>query len=452
MENITDKVGKNWKAIVGFLVGVLVLFNSYVYVSSGEFVRVQSPLGSHTWYTTEGIKFKIPFLSRTNTYNQNLTIAVTNNEDVAEAASGVMQPQLVTFADTYNVTLESTFRFRLNPDPAQLESMHDAVKNSTNLIGNTLMPFARDLLTITASQFKAETFMQGGANEFKTRMLDQAINGIYVTKREKIKIATEAADPDRDREAGRTKIGEQYTYQVVIQTDSNGNPLRTPTAIQDYGVELVPSGIALTEVEPEPELRNFMMDKQKRVRARAQIIEEQENERQQAITVQLKGQRELVEVQNKLRKEKEAAVINGEKAVELAQLQAEKETVERQKIADLAIIDKKRELQIAKDNENIQKANAIAAKYEAQAIKEVGFAEAEVDKAKLAAKQTNEGIYLAELEKEVNIAKYKALQNFKVEMPQYVSMGSKEGVQGSLAEMSNMIVLDKLETRISKQP
>ena len=73
---------------------------------------------------------------------------------------------------------------------------------------------------------------------------------------------------------------------------------------------------------------------------------------------------------NQLKIDKESAIIAAEKKVAEAKLQAEREIIERQKVADLAIIDKKRELQIAKDNEGIQKANAIAAKYEGQAILE----------------------------------------------------------------------------------
>ena len=124
-------------------------------------------------------------------------------------------------------------------------------------------------------------------------------------------------------------------------------------------------------------------------------------------------------------------IIAMEKQVEQAKLQAKKETVERNKVAQLAIIDKDRELQIAQANEGIQSANAKAAKYEAQAIKEKGFAEAEVDRAKLKAKQDNKDIYLAELDRDIQVKMAEVLPQVKITSPQIVMGGNNGGSQVS---------------------
>lgn len=181
-----------------------------------------------------------------------------------------------------------------------------------------------------------------------------------------------------------------------------------------------------------------MVDKQDRVRARAAIIEDQENERQKAITAELTGNRERIEQSNTLLIQKDAAIIRGEQAVREAELASEKETVERQKVASLAIIDKTRELQMAEANEGIQKAAAVAAKYEAEAIKEKGFAEAAVDKAKYQA--IDKQVLALEVDKAKALAMYQS--NMIVNMPTVVS--GNGGSANSLETMTTLKVMEQL--------
>ena len=324
--------------------------------------------------------------------------------------------------------------------------MHDKVKNRESLFGTTLLPFSQDLINFTASQFRAEDFMQGGQNEFKSRMIDQATNGLLVTRREKIIVESEQANRDSDRDSGGANVGEQFRYQVTVLEDKEGNPKRNVTAINAYNITIVPAGINLVDYAPEPRLRDFMTDKQDRVRARAKIVEDQENERQMAITAQLTGDRERIQKQNILLQAKDAAKIAGEKAVLTAKLEAEKQIVDQQKVADLAVIDKTRELQVSKANEGIQKANSVAAKYEASAIKEVGFAQAEVKKADYAA--IDKTILALEVDKAKALAMYQS--NMTVNMPTVVTNGGNSGSANSLEMMTTLSVMEKLGKSASK--
>lgn len=418
---------------VGILALVITGLNSYTSVGGGESVRVQNNLtGNATWYTSEGYKLKAPFMSTVHRYPQEVTVAITDNDELCDTASICGAPRQVAFADTYGITMETSFRYSLPKDPVNLENMHDKVKSVENLLGTTLLPFSADLVNYTSNQFRAEDFMQGGQNEFKSRLIDQATNGMIQTEREKIIIQTERSTLDTERGEG-TATGEQFRWEVVTKLDENGVPIRTPAAIEAYGITLVTSGINLVDYLPQPELRSFMMQKQERVRDRARIVEDQENERQKAITAQLTGERERIEKQNQLLREKDAAKVRGEQEVMQAELLAKREVVEREKEAQLAIIDKQRELQVAKDNEAIQAANAAAAKYEAQAIREKGFAEADVAKAALAAKESNKEIYLAELKLEEVKAMAEVLPKVKVDMPEIMMVGDT-GAKGSSVE------------------
>lgn len=443
-DQLLSKIGSavvssgKWGAIAAL--GFIVVINAFVVNPSGMSMRIQNNIsGGHTWKTTEGLAFKVPFGSTVVSYHQEGTVAVTDNEELCDSATSCIMPRAVGFADTYVIKMEASFRYTLPKDHTQLEVMHDKVLNEGNLFGNTLSPFSADLLNYTASQFRAEDFMQGGQNQFKNRLLDQVTNGLLITKREK-KLAEGIEQGDRadDRESGQTQVGKQYIYSVtIIEDETTGLPKRSPTAIAAYNINIVPSGINLVEYEPETRLKGFMTDKQDRVRARAKIVEDQQNEREQAITAQLKGDRQRIEKQNELLVQKDAAVIAGQQKVEVEKLSAEQAIVERQKIADLAVIDKKRELQVAEDNAGIQSANYDAAKFEAKAIKEVGFAQAAVDSAKLKAKKDNQVIVLAEYQNQQALATAEAMTKTNIQMPSMVMIGGNSDGSGNLDSLLN---------------
>jgi hypothetical protein len=155
----------------------------------------------------------------------------------------------------------------------------------------------------------------------------------------------------------------------------------------------------------------------------------------------LKGDRERVEAKQMMLKERDAAVIQADKEVQLAKKQAERETVERQKLADLAIIDKKKELQVATDNEGIQKANEKAAKFEAQALLHKGLAEAKVINAKYSALMKNKDIVMAEIQRDQTVVLSENLKDFKVELPTYYSSSA----DGSSQDMNSLkIIMDTM--------
>jgi hypothetical protein len=432
-----------WIAIVAVaLMLVITGLSSYTKVDSGESLRVQNNVTSEvSWYLTEGYRLKAPFVSNTIRYPQEITIGISDNKENCDTASVCAAPRTVTFADTYDMTLETVNRYSLPRSPELLEKMHDKVKGKVNLIGTTLLPFSQDLLAYTASQYQAEYFLQGQYNDFRNRLIDQAENGLIKTKRTKKLIVTEVANRDSDRESGRPVTGEQYKFEVEPVLDADGQFVRSPTAISEYGITLVPSGISIVDYVPSEELRAFMQDKQVRVRARAGIIEDQENERQRAITIELKGNADRIEKQNALLVEKDAAVLNGERLVETARLQAERETIERSKTESLAVIDKRTEQQMATANLEIQKANALAAKFQGQAIKEVGFANAEVTKANYNAIDKE----VLDLEVRRDIAKALYESDINITMPQYVG-GTGSGGNGmeSISAMSSLKLLEQL--------
>lgn len=422
------KVGK-WGGI-GLLTAIIAL-NSYITVDSGESVRIQNNFtGNAEWHTTEGMKMKVPFFSKVHIYNSVTTVAVTDDEGIIESASVSRQPMPITFADNYGGRLEGSWRVKLPSSPDDLEYFHQDVKSQENFEGNTLLTFAKDMMNLTTDQFLAQDFMQGGKGAFKQRLEDQGANGMLVTKRQKVQVLGQVADGSKASGRDQAKTAKQFVYKVVIQTDRDGVALRRQHSLAKYNIEVFQTDLG--EFTPSGDLVDYVSTIKSRERARAEVVANQSLERDKAVTEQLRGDRQVITVTNIALKAKAKAVINAEQQVELAELQATKETVERQKVADLAIIDKNRELQVAEANEGIQQANAVAAKHQASAIKLIGFADAAVDSAKLKAKQDNKTIYLAELNRDVAIQQAISMEKTTLDAPDTVIMGSMGGTTSDL--------------------
>ena len=403
------------------LFAIVFMFSSYSYNDSGVSTRLQQPIFGYKWIKEEGYFFKLPLVSRTKSYNQRGTIASTSNESIIETSLLYTAPANLQFADSYEMNVEWSMRYSIPTSDEDLEAMHKAVKSESNLLGNTIMPFATTLVADTAGQMLGGNFAQGGRNQFRSLVDNQSQNGMYVTKVEKVKINTERADSSKDRD-GDTKLDEQFVRKVVYITDANGRKERRSLSISQYGITIVPNSFNLLKAAPIGRLVDYIDRKQDNI---AKQIKQEENQkllREEAKTQQLEGERDLITKTNQLKIDKESAIIAAEKKVAEAKLQAEREIIERQKVADLAIIDKKRELQIAKDNEGIQKANAIAAKYEGQAILEKGLAEAKVTKAKYQA--IDKEIKLAELSLQETEALTKVLPSVRFDAPDVVINGS----------------------------
>merc|ERR1712118_629186 len=97
-------------------------------------------------------------------------------------------------------------------------------------------------------------------------------------------------------------------------------------------------------------------------------------------------------------RQKELVVISSQREVEVAKQVAERETIEQRKLQDLAVINKEKELAIAR-------------------------AELDMHKAKAA----NKEIFLAETQRDIAQTMYSNLKDFKVEMPHNVIVGAGSG-------------------------
>ena len=420
------------------LVLAFLSYNSFFYLEGGDFARRQDPTGSYSWITEQGPHFKWPLLGRLDRFPQYVTVNMTGQK--VETAYINTNPQSVKFADTYTAKIPMVLRYRVNPSADTLETLYRATKSIDGVAYNVLLPHARNMMIYTANQFQAEDYMQGGQNEFLSRLYFQGNNGFYITSREKRLVKGEVGYTDldsADSKAGTPQTGETYVYVVDIQLDKSGNPRTQTNSLAKYGINV--DDISLGEPEPDPQLTEFMKFKKDRILKRSRIVEDQRNEREQQITSRLAGERERIEARTVVLKAKDAAVISEEQKVAVAEQQAKLQKVLKGKDLANAIADLE-----------IQEAGFKAAKFEAQKIREKGMADADVTAAMYKAKDNK--VYMAELEVQNNKALYQALPNFQVTMPSIMNTGGSQGgtLQDNLSNMSSLFLLDRFKLKDSE--
>merc|ERR1712086_57233 len=119
----------------------------------------------------------------------------------------------------------------------------------------------------------------------------------------------------------------------------------------------------------------------------------------------------------------ELVVIANQRDVEVVKQVAERENIVQRKLQALAVIDKEKELAVAKAELDIQKADVLHAMYRAKA--------------------QNKEIFLAETQRDIATALYTNLKDFKVVMPAnvIVSGGGNGGDGGAGKLPSNLDVI-----------
>ena len=402
---------------------------------------------------------KLPFFTQVFPYKQATTInfsgIVRGNEVVALPDVGAFTRQQpateVAFADTYTGDIAATFRFRLPTDVDQMLALHSEFRGYDNMVDALLVRNAIDVTNVTATQYTGEEFFQGGVNSYKVQLADQLTNGLYETQRQKVIIDdTEIASVSPENsDANTLQNVTRKVWKNIVLTNAAGEPLRQENPLTRFGVDV--TQVTLGKAWASSELDTLLGEKRERIGRRIAAIEQLATAEAEANAVQQEEEIETVRQTQIAQRAKDLAVIVEQQAVAVAREVATRSRVQQEMSRDLAAIDKDRELAVAVADRNIQEATAEAAVYEAEAILSVGLAEAQVDQAKLEAKQAAKDIYMAEIELQIAEVMYPALNGVTIDMPDFYMGGTNtDGTTGgaipnSLEVFRTMSALQQME-------
>lgn len=401
---------------LGVLFGGVVVFDGYGTVDAGYYHIVQNSLtGTITPRMEEGIYFRVPFFNKTREYKRVFTASFDTEDD---GSTRDLDPIAVQFADTYSAQVPATFRFKLPADPNKFIALHREFRTFGNLVDSLITKNAKNVTVVTATQYTGENFFQGGLNSFKNQLEDQLQNGLYQTERRQVEVEVSglASVSVENEQAGKVEKQVQLIWKNVVVNDKNGMPMRLTNPLEEYGVTV--TQVTIDKPIPEKRLDSLLSEKKelvaKRITAKQKIDTARAEAEAAAQEMEIEKQRAIQLAQ----KDKDLAVIAEKKKVDMERQQAQ-----------LQIVRKEKELKMKQADEAIQAASARAAVHQANAITATGLAEAAVERAKLAAKQSAKDIYMAEVELEMARVIYPNLANIQIDMPDYYVNGAGKSGQ-----------------------
>ena len=263
------------------LFGLVVLVlgaNSYFQTHAGwNYVYQNNITGTLTVYTEPGVKLRVPFFSKVEEYKQVTTISF-DDADEGSATTRNLDPVQVRFADTYTGTVNTSFRFKMNPEPTKIIALHKDFRTYRNFVDAMLVKNAKNVTVVTATQYTGEEFFQGGLNSFKAKLEDQMRNGLFVTERRRVEVEELALAPitaeEETQRSGRMTKQRQLVWKTVPILGDDGKPLRQRNAFERYGVEV--TQVTVTDPKPEDLLDELLVDKKKLVADRIRTVQAQE--------------------------------------------------------------------------------------------------------------------------------------------------------------------------------
>ena len=365
---------------------IYVLRNSIFYAEPGYIYHVRTLTGSEQVVTEVGYKF-YPF-GRYNAWKRAMTVqanrgsgvsAITAEKD-SDKTSASLPPMSIMFLDQVDAHAEATVRFSIPSDQESFLKLAHEYRSPENLLRTSLVPAFKETLQANASLMAAEEYYAGGRTEFNSDFENQMSNGIYLVKREEVKISSNA----RAKSSANASLGtEQQQYGEDVKTvfvvnkiiKDDGTPLRKEQRFQDFGITVVSA--LVTDMKPNAKFIERMQLKQKASADRAIAREQRVQEEEQRLLAIARGEREVAERQAQAKveqiqktteaeTEKQLAITNAEKlkaqagiARETAQINFEKAKIEsdtKRTLADAQAYE--RRVILKADNALAQKLNA----------------------------------------------------------------------------------------------
>jgi hypothetical protein len=365
----------------------LLFLNPFVHNTAGYRMYVQDPI-----FGTEKIVFEPG-------YHWGGLFARTQEwPDVVNTSFDKENAVRIQFNDGTGALAEANIRWELPRDPTEMIRLHKAYRSPDQLEHRTLEPFARECLNFGAQLMESETHYSGGQSKFKEDFRDQLLNGQYVL------------ETKVDFQMDSTTKEQIKTTTAHVRVDHTTNvPIRIPSDVQTYDIKCVFA--AISNVKYDSIVYRRLESKIEQSTAESISKQRLITAQQQALTAKAEGEKRIADVRAEELALKEEAVIQAQKAKEVARERA---------------------------------AQAI---FEAEKVLTEGRALAEANKLKVAAGLTP--LERAQFEKDTRIGVAEAIA--KVNFPNTMIMGGGNGGAINPFDMIGLEAFYKLSTTMSKK-
>lgn len=288
---------QNIYLVIGLILGLLLSFNPMVYNPDGYRTYVQDPIfGVEKVMFNPGWKWG-GFLRKTQAW-----------PDVMSTSFEEDNPVSIRFNDATQAQAQATVQWRLPNDPETMIMLHKSYRSPEILQRRTLTPYSRECLGFAAQLMESETHYSGGQSKLKEDFRDQLLNGQYVLETN-ISFIFDSVSNER------VKITE-----VDIRLDQNGVAIRIPSDVQTFGIKADFAAVPHIDYEEmvDEKLKAKIDQSTKESIAKQTLITAE----QEALTAAAEGRKLIAETKAKYEADKQKAVIEAEKAKDVAREQA----------------------------------------------------------------------------------------------------------------------------------
>lgn len=356
----------SWKKIAALGGVITLLLVGLVYAIGGT-----GHNNYENWQLKQGVFGDVAIVDTPGYYVSNFARiwtyprSVQVNYDNA-AAQGTPEDEVVevTFNDGGIAVVSAMVRYTLPTDAKQREKLHQSFSGNVHNVTAAVRAHLVNCLKNTAPVMSASEHQSARKAEFNLVVEEQFRNGLYEMRK------VEKTLKDQNDQFGKPIT----VYATEVVTDSSGKPtIVYPSPLTDYGIQIAQFSVTDTQYDAKTK-EQFAAKKESYLAAEKSKAQQQQEVQQRLMTVE-KGLREKAEITAEGNKEKEKAVIEATKKVEVAeQEKRQAETVANQKLS-VAKIDKEEALTRASKDLEVAQIRTKAAEQDALAIKTLAEAE-----------------------------------------------------------------------------
>lgn len=373
--------------LIGVLAIIYILSKSVFYAEPGYVYHVRTLTGDERVVSDVG--YQLFFLGRWNSWKRALTVQAVRggSEDLryteteSNDASVSLPPLSVMFLDQVDAHSEATVRFSIPSDEEAFLKLAHEYRSPENLLRTALIPAFKETLQATGSLISAEDYYSGGRTEFNTEFERQMKDGIFIVRREEVRVSASRPKSTANATLGTNQqdYGEEdkTEFRVRKVLNADGSPVRKIQRFNEFGIHVVDARI--TNMQPNQRFVERMQLKQKASADRAIAREQRIQEEEQRLLAIARGEREVAERQAKAKVEQIQKTTEAETDKQLALTQAEKLRAQAQIEKETAEIN----LEKAKVEAETQRTLADAQAYEKRVILEADNALADKLKAEV---------------------------------------------------------------------
>ncbi|MCP5078103.1 MAG: hypothetical protein GY951_08625 [Psychromonas sp.] len=319
--------------LIPLLVLGFVLSNSFFYAEPGYIYHVRTVTGSEEVVSEVGYKF-YPF-GRYNAWKRAMTVqsvsGITSNsinaEKDANEAAASLPPMSIMFLDQVDAHAEATVRFSIPSDPESFLKLAHEYRSPENLLRTALMPSFKETLQANASLMTAEEYYAGGRTEFNSEFEKQMSVGIFLVKREEIRVKSNrrskaSANASLGKDQEEYDEDEKTIFVVRKVLDKDGLPRIKNQRFLEFGITVVSA--LITDMKPNTKFIKRMQLKQQASADRAIAREQRVQEEEQRLLAIARGEREVAQRQAKAKVDQIQKTTEAETEKQLAITKAEK--------------------------------------------------------------------------------------------------------------------------------